>query len=145
MKQQTLRTATVAVFGTVLSVFAMSGCDSGQTRASVSGIVTFDGQPLDNGTITFEPVDRTTGQAGGASIEAGKFDLPAERGLAPGEYKVSISANVGGGPENGSAPPGEPARVPKQPIPAKYNTATTLTRSVKAGDDNVLQFDLKAK
>lgn len=60
-----------AVFDISLLLFA-AGCGGG--RANVEGQVTFDGQPVEQGTIVFEPVDGK-GAAAGGTIQNGKYRL----------------------------------------------------------------------
>ena len=65
------------------------GC-GGESGISVNGTVTYDGQPLKNGSVTFEPADGA-GVGASATIEAGQFTLPAERKLKAGSYNVSVN------------------------------------------------------
>lgn len=59
------------------------GCGpAGPVRYDVSGTVTFDGQPVPIGTITFVPAGGNTGPGGSAGIEAGRFDT-ASTGKGP--------------------------------------------------------------
>ncbi len=99
-----------------------AGCGGGDPlqRQAVSGTVTFKGQPLDKGTITFLPADsQSKAQPGGATVANGQFSLPAAQGLAPGKYRVQISSPVGGEePAAGEAPgdsSGSRGRTP-QPV-----------------------------
>src|SRR5260370_28111548 len=54
----------------------------------VSGEVTYEGQPVNDGTITFLPADGKGPSAGGP-ITQGKFEV---QGLVPGPKVVEISA-----------------------------------------------------
>ena len=115
------------------------GCGSEGKRRALSGSVTFQGKPLEHGNITFLTA---SGPAGGALIRAGRYDVPASQGLEPGSYRVMISAPVPGGvrsPEEIAA--GASPRA-KEQLPAKYNTATTLTVDVKASGTNQFDFNL---
>ncbi|HEV3023142.1 MAG TPA: hypothetical protein VGX76_11775 [Pirellulales bacterium] len=61
----------------------MPGC--GQPSASVSGEVTFDGEPIGKGHITFTPIAGQGGKDVGAPIVDGRYtvaDLPPGRKLA---------------------------------------------------------------
>ena len=80
-----------------LVVLAPIGCEAPVEdklpREAISGTVTFDGQPLQKGTIRFDP----TGQgatASGGMVEDGRFDIPADEGPVPGKYKVLINERV---------------------------------------------------
>jgi hypothetical protein len=124
----------------VLALFSVTfaGCGPENKRRAVSGTVTFRGEALETGSISFLTA---AGPAGGALIRDGKFQLPAEQGLEPGKYKVTISSPKGEGertPEQIAAGASVPA---KEQIPAKYNRDTTLNLEVTPGGPN--EFDLK--
>lgn len=71
-----------------------TGC--GKTIQPAGGKVLVDGVPVKDGAVTFYPVE--PGRAASASImEDGSFTLSFETpndGLPPGEYKVTIIADV---------------------------------------------------
>jgi hypothetical protein len=102
----------------------------------VTGTVTFQGKPLDQGSIQFYP---TEGQStfSGSSIENGNYRLPPEFGLAPGNYTVRINSA-----EGRASPDGLEVTDIKERIPAKYNTETTLSAEVKDGGDNKFDFEI---
>src|SRR5262249_58411829 len=58
-------------------------------RQAVWGKVTLDGQPLEQGTITFTPATGSP-TPGMVSITGGSYSIPQAQGLVPGPYKVSI-------------------------------------------------------
>ena len=68
---------------------ALSGCSS---QATVKGTVRFDGQPVENGGITFIPAG-AGGQKAGAEIRNGTYEIPRDRAPAPGKYKVEVTWN----------------------------------------------------
>ncbi|HLJ92681.1 MAG TPA: hypothetical protein VKU02_05735 [Gemmataceae bacterium] len=70
----------------VLLLGLISGCGSG--TASVSGAVTYNGEPVGNGFITFLPADGKGPSAGG-QIEDGRF---AVDNLIPGQKVVKVEA-----------------------------------------------------
>ena len=121
----------------------VAGCSSGGDAEPVTGTVTFDGAPLADGRITFEPAGQQ-GSGGGAVIADGSYSVPGgDVGLLPGSYRVSISA-VGGGSSADDAPgAGGPAAMGSELIPAKYNTDSELTAEVTADGDNTFDFDLQ--
>lgn len=120
------------------------GCgDSEQDRFPVSGTVKLDGTALPQGTIEFHPADGK-GSMAGATIKDGKYEIPEEKGLLAGKYKIRISAAGKEMAIDPNAPPGEP-KVAKDRIPPQYNVKTTLEETVAEGADNVFNFDLKSK
>lgn len=69
-----------------LGAAALSGC--GGAVATVSGDVSYDGQPVGDGFITFTPADGK-GQDGGGPIANGKYSVT---GLPPGPKVVKVIA-----------------------------------------------------
>lgn len=96
------------------------GC--GSTTAHVSGNVTIDGQPLENGVIVFVAADdEGQGQPARADIQGGKYELK----VTVGKKKVQISAPfpvMGGG-----------YKLTRERLPPHFNSATTLEYNVKPG------------
>ena len=112
-------------------LFLLSGCGGSKTggRLPISGTVTFKGQSLAQGSIEFMPEQGGVSQAG-AMIADGKFSIPADKGLVPGNYTVRISSLEQVAPRE---PGGTEGPQPKELIPAKYNIKTTLKKEVKQG------------
>jgi len=72
--------------GVLLLAALVSGC--GGSGATVSGMVTFEGEPVNNGRISFLPTDGK-GPAEGAAIKDGRYRLDI---LTPGSKMVKIEA-----------------------------------------------------
>jgi len=111
----------------VLAVCA--GCDSGPKTVPVAGEVTFDGQPVQKGSILFIPVDETPGRSTGASITDGRYSISKEGGpLAGGTYAVRIFAMRKSGKKiaDPMSLSGELTEIEENYIPAAYNSRTTL-------------------
>ena len=132
----------VFAFLFVASLSLSVGCGGGGASdqpdlGNVSGVVTMDGQPLANVTISFSP---SQGRPSiGKTDAAGKYELGYlgdTKGAVIGAHTVSIST-----PQEAPTPPGT---TYKDPVPAKYNAKTTLKEEVKAGD-NTINFDLVSK
>ena len=110
-------------------------------REALSGTVTLKGAPLESGTIQFDAVDGSG--MGGATITAGKYEIPAEKGLQPGKYTVRVSAVQGGAVVEEA--PGDSMAVEaenKETIPAEFNTESTVTMEVTAGGGNTFDLDI---
>jgi len=129
----------------VLTLVATMGCGGEPRLESVSGSVTLDEKPLAEGMIQFTPEDGK-GLAAGSLIQQGEYRLPNPPGLAPGRYRVSITAQ-GGSAARADAPPDIDLGRPgvKDPIPARYNQQTTLHADVTANGSNAFPFDLSSK
>jgi hypothetical protein len=132
--------AAIALF--VIPTFLLAGgCGSlSSSGYSVSGTVTWKGQPLDQGSIQFIPEGgQEKAQMVGSEIKGGHYALPNPPGLAPGTYKVRINSRSGinpaGPPDANLADPSSKERIAK-----KYNEETTLKAEVKPGQANTFDF-----
>lgn len=131
------RIAVAITLGLVL----WAGCNSKSPtgRYTVSGAVTFQGKPLEQGTIEF--ASESGGAASGTMITGGVYKVPERQGLRPGSYQVRIyssDATAGPTPEF----PGQATKVAKERIPAQYNSKSTLTAKVQEGKANQFNFDI---
>lgn len=122
----------------------IAGCGTaayeGPPRFAVSGKVTFNGEPVHGGTISFVPENDKNRPAGGP-IENGAYSVPEEKGPNAGKYRVLIYWNKPTGEQVLDAEDtGEMVPVVEQVIPARYNDSTELTVEVKSGGQNVFDF-----
>lgn len=117
-------------------LLALAGCGSPH-ESSISGKVTIDGKPLATGTVTFHPL------GGGAAAYGlirpdGEYAIStgAEKGLAAGEYAVTVVATT---------PPAPGHDFGELLASAQYGTVerTPLRATVKPGI-NRIDFDLKS-
>ncbi len=84
-----MKIQTLCAFGFAAFCALVVGCvQSVDGRYPVSGTVKFDGKPMDYGQISFQPVEQNGTSSAAAQIANGKFDIPAKKGLTPGEYTV---------------------------------------------------------
>jgi hypothetical protein len=129
-----------ALVAALVALGALAGCDSsGPPRAPIHGRVTAGGQPLAGGRIIFTPVAPSEGPATSARIINGEYTLSEEQGPVVGANRVQIEADLNVGFELDdeaayAARGGVP--LPPQPIPPEFNTRSTQTVEVKAGEDN---------
>lgn len=126
-------------FATAFVLLLAVGCGDPSGRQKVSGQVTLKGQPVDQGSLEFIPTAADGVSHAGAVIENGHYTIPANKGLVPGNYAIKIYW-----PERiikTEEAPGPLGPGPKDRMPFKYNTKTTLTREVKQGD-NTFDFHL---
>ncbi len=82
----------------LLLLLVMVGCDSKPKLTEISGTVTFKGQPIPAGDVSFTPeVSVTGGQLQMYMVKDGKYDSAQtpESGLLPGKYKVRINGYDG--------------------------------------------------
>jgi len=86
-----------SILSVMLFAVLLSGCggESGPARYDISGKVTFDGKPIPQGSIAFQPVDGGIG-GGFAIIQDGQYDTSqGGRGHLGGSHKVVITGTDG--------------------------------------------------
>ena len=124
----------------LLLVALVVGCgDAGPPLAEVSGIVTYDGQPLPTGTITFVPQGADLPYAYATIQGDGTYYAETPEygnGVPVGNHKVMISAMKDMGPE-------APVELL---IPSKYSSdqSSGLTANVVEGE-NTINFPLEVE
>jgi len=124
-------------------------------RYPVSGTVTYQGKPVEKGTINFIP-DKPDGRAATGDISNGSYSLTTAEsgdGALPGTYKVTVVAKevdtselkeiAKGGQHHHDAAFAKAAQGAKALVPPKYTLADTsgLTAEVKA-QSNKIDFPL---
>jgi hypothetical protein len=151
-----------SLLGIALAMALLPSCgdDSGLgKRYPVSGAVTYKGEPLESGQISFVPATpgETTREATG-TIENGSYTLTTATdgdGALPGEYKVRIVAKAiddttikktiaqkGGGARQQDV--GKAFAKGKNLVPAKYQLTETSGLTAKVEEkSNTVDFDLK--
>ena len=122
----------------------------------VTGVVTYNGEPVEGATVTFMATAEGGRGASGTTDSSGKYSLftfVAGDGAIAGNYAVKISKTNGGTVANTAeeakammeAAAGGPPKMSeiKDLLPAKYKAPQTsgLTAEVKAGD-NKFDFEL---
>ena len=140
----------VAIFSGLLVV--VIGC-GGSTRGAVQGKVTWDGDPLEEGAISFIPLDPKLGPTAGAPIRNGEYVIDAARGPVAGEYRVQINAFRktgrkiwdGMGDEKASASQKNFVEEGGEAfIPPRYNKDSDLRATIQAGKVNHYDWPLKS-
>jgi len=136
----------------LLGLAVLAGCGPANPlgRKAVWGNVTLDGQPLERGNISFDPVERSGGIRSGGLIAAGAYSISAEDGLPPGKYKVRIFAAQANPPDmkgpDGGPLPAPAAELPgRSLIPPQYNVQSDIVREVKADGRNQFDFAITTR
>lgn len=133
-------------FGSLSLTLLATGCSEEQKTPQfpVSGNVTYDGKPLEKGSISFLP--SAAGPAATAPIEEGTFSIDRSFGPGQGAYKVEIVSVQSTGKQVAS--PDDPSLTIEETrniIPTRYNARSELMVQVQAGDDNSYKFDISSK
>jgi len=147
MKRKSSEFAALAVCCLVIC-----GCGSEQIEtAEVSGVVTLDGKPLEQGTVTFTP---SAGRGATGQIATdGRFTLSTYDngdGAIVGTHKIAVicSEEIAGRQSNSESLDAGLMPAPQRSlIPAKYTNDSTsgLTFEVKAGQENEAVLNLASK
>lgn len=113
-------------------------------RKAVTGNISLNGAPIQSGSIRFEPESGQT--ASGSTIAEGKYEIPADKGLMPGKYRVFINATEPDSDQRSVEDlmnnPGPPK---KELIPAKYNKKSEVTIEVTKEGPNQFDFPIESK
>ncbi len=146
-----MRIASLPILCGLLAIMVGCGPDLSHLPATVParGVVTLDGTPVENATITFI-ADSGTYHATAVSDSSGGFTLkafPEKDGAVPGSYKVEVNkAVVEGGGDAGTDGEIKGLTV-KFGVPQKYATIGTsgLTTTIPEGGKTDIKIELKSK
>ena len=126
------------------AMLTMAGCGPKSDRLAVSGNVSLNGAPLDNGTIRFTSIGSEKLVSSGTMIQDGAYYIPQEKGLLAGTYHVELSSpDKSAPPVMARARPGGPG-IPVAPdrIPAEYNLDSKQSIEVTPDGDNQFDFSI---
>ena len=119
----------------------LPGCTDVPDALEAYGSVSYQGRSVESGTIILH------GEGGkcivSGEIVDGQFDITAEQGLVPGNYRVEIYANEKTGrtiPDPDDA--GTTIQETRQILPERYNSLTELTREIDPTTDELV-FELE--
>jgi hypothetical protein len=140
--RQCLEIATRRVMLLLLGMVVCMGCGEATTSpgATVRGVVRLDGQPIQDGYISFIPTNRD-GTTAGAKISGGAYTAYT----SPVAMRVEIvSTKTSGAKTHKEYDPSQPITlVIENLIPPRYNTESQLALVVTPGK-NTADFDLES-
>ncbi len=131
--------------GTILAIssflaMTLGGCsEAGPKLGLVSGIVTFEGQPVPSAYVVFEPIDPPGAYGAAYTREDGQYELRYSRsrdGALVGRHQVTITTT-----SNEESEAEKPARRTVTPKGQRARPNGSFEREVKPGK-NVHDFDL---
>jgi hypothetical protein len=132
---------------TMLGVFAtvvFAGCGGGPKTAPVTGKVTYRGQPLQFGSVMFQP---DTGPVAKAKIESdGTFTLSTDGkpGAVLGKHKVRVTCFESQSPNPPPTPPGQEPTLGRSLIPQKYSNFGASGLEITVSEDmKPVEFNLQ--
>ena len=118
-----------------------SGYD-GPPRLALKGKVTFNGEAVDGGSISFIPESGDQRVAGGPIIK-GEYVVPESQGANAGQYRVEVRWPRSTGEQAHDDDTGEMKDIVKEVIPAQYNDASELKADVSESKTD-FDFNLTA-
>lgn len=143
LRSRSFRSSRLALLLFALMILSGCGSDLGQ----VTGAVTLDGQPLRGGgdvraTVYFQPVSGNGTTASGLLNESGQYKISSgsQKGVAPGEYVVTISAT-----QLVRSPTGAPAGGKAIIDPNYANAGTSGFKCTVAAGENEYDLALNSK
>jgi hypothetical protein len=123
------------------------GCGGSGTAptARVSGVITYNGQPVGDVSVTFTPTDGRP--ANGITNEDGEFTLSTfgnNDGAVPGTHTVTLATGAEEEVPMPGTPEAENYNPPPPPFPPRYMDPqlSGLTAEVKQGEKNEFTFTL---
>ncbi len=128
-----------------LALLLLVGCGGGGLeKVRVEGAVTFDGKPIENGDILFNPVDGTEGPISGGPIVDGRYAVTNKGGVPVGTHEVRIRGYLVDEAARQALAADPDAMVGRiQYVPEQYNEQTTLRITIDSGSGTVEKdFDL---
>ena len=121
-------------------IIALGGCGKTKTPVgSVSGTVTFQGEPVPEGQVSF--YSKETGKGNIGSLDSsGKFSFPDP--VEVGTYTVFVTPPEPPPPDIGEGPQPAPKQYPNIPEKSRSELTSPLTAEVEEGE-NSFTFELE--
>ncbi len=129
------KTVVLSVLACCVSLGCGGSLPDEPERVTVSGTVTYDGQPVADGEVRFVPTKGTEAPSSSAVISGGAYKAEFKGGVPVGIHRVEIRGyrpKAGGAAEE---TPGMAAgeTLKEQYLPAKYNAKSELELTVESG------------
>ena len=117
---------------------------SGDQRFPLSGKVTYDGQPIDWGSVSFIPQAGDKQRASGGVIADGTYSVPEEKGVTAGKYRIEIHWGKLTGKQVKAQDSEDVVDERIEGLPDRFHKNSELTVEVPSAD-NTYSFDLKSE
>jgi len=79
------------LWAALASLSIAAGCTNNDGRRPIHGEVTLDGKPASGAIVSFRATAGSQGNSSGTvADEHGRFAVPADKGLMPGTYAVTV-------------------------------------------------------
>jgi hypothetical protein len=117
---------------------------AGDQRYPLTGKVTYDGQDVDAGTISFLPMGGDKQRVSGGVIEEGAYSVPEADGANAGKYRVEIRWAKKTGKQHYDGELQMKVDDRQEGLPPKFHKQSDLTADVSSEQTN-FDFHLKSK
>lgn len=114
----------------------------GAMRFPLSGRVSFDGKPIDMGSISFLPLDGGDQRVSGGYIFDGAYTVSEAQGANAGKHRIEIRWQKLTGKKTRDRASEELTEQRAEGLPAKYHRDSVLTADVSSSQTR-FDFDLK--
>jgi hypothetical protein len=133
-----MKRLTLSVLGAFL-LAASGGC--GDSKGTVNGTVTLDGEAVANGAVTFVKTEGDPVREG-AVIKDGAFQTR----VPPGKYRIEVNGKkvVRKETRKGMSGEDEEVEITEERFPERYNTKSELTQEIRSGV-NTVKLELTSK
>lgn len=132
-------TARLLQLMALAAAIAAVGCEQPSDGLStVTGVVTVDGEPAEQGTLALSPLGADSRRIG-STIKDGAFSLKA----APGKARVMIYVPRVVGQQPSRDPNAPPRPIIEEALPARFNSNSELVIEVQPGASEH-NFDLSS-
>lgn len=125
----------------------IAGCSKrdyeGAQRFPLTGKVTYDGEAIDAGTISFLPMEGDKQRVSGDVITDGAYSVPEAKGANAGKYRVEIRWEKKTGKQFFVADLDMKVDERKEGLPPRFHQDSELTAEVSA-KQTTFDFDLKS-
>lgn len=140
-----LRGNTMARYGLMMAALSLAVCGGcgkdGPEKASVSGTVTYNGEPIPRGVVAFIPAEGTSGPTAGGSVVDGEFDIDDEKGPVLGKHLVSISGTRPTGRMVDVYPVAAPGKVMREVllplVPGSFGSDPKKVVTIESGHNDL--------
>jgi hypothetical protein len=126
----------------------LAGCDNpeytGAKRFPLEGKVTYDGQPVDAGSISFLPQSAGEQRVSGGTIQDGAYSVPEAQGANAGKHRIEIRWQKKTGKTVRDPQSGEMVDQRLEGLPPRFHKDSDLSVEVTP-DKKTYDFHLKSQ
>ncbi len=138
---------SVTLGSAAILISILIGCGGekypGDKRFPLTGSASYNGQPIDLGSLSLTPAGGDAKSVSGGVIQEGKYEIPEAKGPNAGTYRVELHWLKLTGKQLLDNTTGEMYDERVEGLPAKFQQKSELTIEVPT-PDNTYNFELKS-